>query len=79
MLILDEPTASLDPETEHDLISGLESVMEGRTTIVITHRHEVARRADRVLVLEDASAPEQGVLANLFDVRVAARDARALA
>ena len=59
VLILDEPTASLDPETEHDLIAGLEAVMEGRTTIVITHRLEVARRADRVLVLEDASAPEQ--------------------
>ena len=74
MLILDEPTASLDPETEHDLISGLEAVMEGRTTIVITHRLEVARRADRVLVLEDASVSKQGAFAGLFDVRGAARE-----
>ena len=89
VLILDEPTASLDPDTEHDLISGLEAVMEGRTTIVITHRLEVARRADRVLVLDDACAGEPRVsaghstrstrFANLFDVRVAARDDRALA
>jgi ABC-type multidrug transport system fused ATPase/permease subunit len=89
VLILDEPTASLDPDTEHDLISGLEAVMEGRTTIVITHRLEVARRADRVLVLDDACAGEPRVsaghstrstrFANLFDVRVVARDDRALA
>ena len=80
MLILDEPTASLDPETEHDLISGLEAVMAGRTTIVITHRLEVASRADRVLVLEGACRHRNTARWRaVFDVRVAARDARALA
>ena len=79
MLILDEPTASLDPDTEHDLISGLEAVMAGRTTIVITHRHEVARRADRVLVIDGAPTPEQALLASLFDVRETRQDARVLA
>jgi ATP-binding cassette subfamily B protein len=59
VLVLDEPTSALDPATEHDLISGLESVMEGRTVIVITHRLEVAGRATRVLVMEGAHAPEE--------------------
>ena len=61
ILVLDEPTAALDPVTERDVLSGLESVMAGRTTIVITHRLEVANRADRVLVLEQAQVVEDGV------------------
>jgi ATP-binding cassette subfamily B protein len=64
VLVLDEPTAALDPATEQDVISGLEAVMEGRTTIVITHRAEVASRADRVLVLahtRPADEPACGV------------------
>jgi ATP-binding cassette subfamily B protein len=59
VLVLDEPTSALDPATEYDLISGLEAVMEGRTTLIITHRPEVAARADRVLVLEHALASEE--------------------
>jgi ATP-binding cassette, subfamily B, bacterial len=61
ILVLDEPTASLDPVTERDVLSGLETVMSGRTTIVITHRLEVANRADRVLVLDQAQVVEEGV------------------
>jgi ATP-binding cassette subfamily B protein len=59
VLVLDEPTASLDPATEQDVISGLAAVMEGRTTIVITHRAEVASRADRVLVLAHTRPAEE--------------------
>jgi ATP-binding cassette subfamily B protein len=51
VLVLDEATASLDPATEADVIAGYEAVMRGRTTIIITHRPALARRADRVLVL----------------------------
>ncbi len=51
VLVLDEPTASLDPETERQVIDGYESVMRGRTTIVITHRQDVAKRAHRVIAL----------------------------
>jgi ATP-binding cassette subfamily B protein len=61
VLVLDEPTASLDPITEHDVIAGIRAVMGNRTTIVITHRLEVARRADRVLVLDQAKVIEEGV------------------
>ena len=53
ILILDEPSAALDPESERQVADGYEAVMRGRTTIVITHRPELARRADRVLELDD--------------------------
>ena len=52
--MLDEPTASLDPHAERRIVEGYESVMRGRTTIVITHRLELARSADRVVVLDGA-------------------------
>lgn len=60
VLILDEPTASLDPDAERRLIDGYETVMRHRTTIVITHRLDVASRADRVLVVDGARLVEQG-------------------
>ena len=58
ILILDEPTAALDVVTEDRLVSGLEAARKGRTTIVITHRADVARRADRVLVVDGARVPD---------------------
>ena len=56
VLVLDEATGALDPATEAQVAAGYEAVMRGRTTIIITHRLELARRADRVVVLE-ARAP----------------------
>jgi ATP-binding cassette subfamily B protein len=58
VLILDEPTASLDVDTGRLVADGFEQVMSGRTTIVITHRPELAARADRVLMLTSAGRPE---------------------
>jgi len=60
ILILDEPSAALDPESERQVAAGYEAVMRGRTTIVITHRLELAARADRVLALDHERTP-QGV------------------
>ncbi len=54
ILILDEPSAALDPESERQVAEGYEAVMRGRTTIVITHRLELARRANRVLEMDEA-------------------------
>jgi ATP-binding cassette subfamily B protein len=60
VLILDEPTAPLDVETERTLADGLlaRRLMHGRTTILITHRPELAARADRVVRLDAAVSAE---------------------
>jgi ATP-binding cassette subfamily B protein/subfamily B ATP-binding cassette protein MsbA len=60
VLILDEPTASLDAGTETELLDALERLMEGRTTFVIAHRLSTVRRADRIVVLEDGQVLEMG-------------------
>ena len=52
VLVLDEPSSALDVHAEQRIAAGYERVMRGRTTIVITHRAELAARADRVLSLE---------------------------
>jgi ATP-binding cassette subfamily B protein len=58
VLVLDEPTSALDPETERVVAEGFETFMRGRTTIVITHRRELASRAERVVVLDGARLAE---------------------
>ena len=60
VLIMDEPTASLDPISERAVVAGYEAVMRGRTTIVITHRLDLASRADRVIVLSGSRIVEDG-------------------
>lgn len=60
VLVLDEPTAALDPESEQQVADGFGKVMRGRTTVVITHRAALARRADRVAVLDGARVVEHG-------------------
>ncbi|MGE3508545.1 MAG: ABC transporter ATP-binding protein [Vicinamibacterales bacterium] len=54
VLILDEPTAALDVLSERAVVAGYEASRRHRTTIVITHRLDVASRADRVIVLSGA-------------------------
>jgi ATP-binding cassette subfamily B protein len=60
VLVLDEATGAVDPATEAQVVAGYEAVMRGRTTIVISHRLEPARRADRVVVLENGRIVEEG-------------------
>ena len=78
VLVLDEPTAALDPVSERTVTAGYESVMRNRTTILISHRRDLAMRADRAVVLDGASVVEAGtpreltarggVFARLFDL-----------
>ena len=65
MLVLDEPTSSLDPASERALMEGYQVVMRGRTTILVSHRLALARRADRVVVLERGRIVEEGTAAEL--------------
>ncbi len=60
VLVLDEPTAALDAASEAQVIDGYEAIMRGRTTIVISHRLELARKADRVIVLDRGRVVEEG-------------------
>jgi ATP-binding cassette subfamily B protein len=60
VLVLDEPTAALDPLSEEQVIAGYQRVMRGRTTVLITHRLELAAHADWVVVLDGAGVVEQG-------------------
>ncbi|MGA7732926.1 MAG: ABC transporter ATP-binding protein [Chloroflexia bacterium] len=60
LLILDEPTASLDVQAEHDLYSRFVELMAGRTSLLITHRFSSVRMANMVAVLEDGHITECG-------------------
>jgi len=58
VLVLDEPTAALDPASERKVAEELDRLMRGRTTIVITHRMALAASADRVLLVDNGGIVE---------------------
>jgi ABC-type multidrug transport system fused ATPase/permease subunit len=60
ILILDEPTAALDTESEKLVIDALERLMKGRTVITIAHRLSTIRDSDKILVLKDGVVAEEG-------------------
>ena len=66
ILILDEPTSSVDVTTEAGIMAGLERLIAGRTTFVIAHRLSTVRRADRIAVLQQGAVVESGTLAELL-------------
>ena len=60
ILVLDEPTANLDIDTEYKLFLRYRAVAEGRTILLISHRFSTVRMADRILVLDAGQVVEQG-------------------
>lgn len=86
-VILDEPTASLDPQAEADLFSRIRELFTGRTVLLISHRFSTVRSADRIYVLDagrviehgthESLIAEDGTYARLFHLQADAyRDAR---
>lgn len=65
ILILDEPTASLDARTESQLLEAMGNLMKGRTTFIIAHRLSTIRNADQILVIDQGNLVEQGNHAEL--------------
>lgn len=59
-LILDEPTAALDPRSEADLFDNIRDLYDGRTVLLISHRFSTVRSADRIYVLDHGQVAEQG-------------------
>jgi ATP-binding cassette subfamily B protein len=60
ILILDEPTSSIDSKTEAVILDSLEELMEGRTSFMIAHRLSTVRHADQILVMNDGRIVERG-------------------
>jgi ABC-type multidrug transport system fused ATPase/permease subunit len=60
ILILDEPTAALDTESERLVIDALEKLMKGRTVITIAHRLSTIRDANKIIVLKEGVVAEEG-------------------
>ncbi len=69
VLVLDEATSSIDTETEHVIQRAMETLLEGRTSLVVAHRLSTVRNADLILVLHKGVLREQGTHEELLVAR----------
>ncbi len=60
ILLLDDPTAAIDSETEHEIFEALDRAIEGRSTFIVAHRLSTLRRADFVIVLDRGRIVQRG-------------------
>ena len=66
ILILDDPTAAIDPETEREILEAMDRAIAGRTTFIVAHRMSTLRRADLVVVLDKGRVVQTGTHAELL-------------
>jgi ATP-binding cassette subfamily C protein len=66
ILILDESTANLDPESENQVLDNLFTSRQGKTTILISHRPQILKRADWLVVMEQGQVIQQGSVKELL-------------
>ncbi len=69
ILLLDDATSAIDPETEHEIMAAMDNAMEGRTTFVVAHRLSTLRRADQVIVLDRGRVVQAGTHDELMNER----------
>ena len=67
ILILDEATANIDTETEQWIQEALETLMAGRTTIMVAHRLSTIQHADKIIVMHKGQIRESGTHQELLD------------
>jgi ABC-type multidrug transport system fused ATPase/permease subunit len=67
ILLLDDATASVDPETEHDIHTAISSAMHGRTTLIVSNRISTLRDADHIIVLNEGQIVESGTHDELLE------------
>ncbi len=68
LVVLDEPSSALDPETEMKIFSKLKKLIKGRSALIISHRYSTVKMADKILVLDKGSIIEQGSHSELMDL-----------
>jgi ATP-binding cassette subfamily B protein len=68
ILLLDDPTAAIDSDTEHEIFEALDRAIAGRTTFIVAHRLSTLRRADRIIVMANGRIVQQGTHAELMKV-----------
>jgi ATP-binding cassette subfamily B protein len=66
ILLLDDPTAAIDSETEHEIFEALDRAIAGRTTFIVAHRLSTLRRADVIIVLENGRIVQRGTHSELI-------------
>lgn len=66
ILVLDDPTAAIDAETEHEIVEAMQSAMVGRTTFIVAHRLSTLRNADLVVVLDQGRIVQMGTHEDLL-------------
>ncbi|HEU4454469.1 MAG TPA: ATP-binding cassette domain-containing protein, partial [Longimicrobium sp.] len=66
ILVLDDALSAVDTHTEHEILEGLRTVLEGRTSVIVSHRVTAVMHADLILVVDDGRVVEQGTHAELL-------------
>ncbi|MFA5057237.1 MAG: ATP-binding cassette domain-containing protein, partial [Opitutaceae bacterium] len=69
ILLLDDPTAAIDSQTEHEIFEALDRAIAGRTTFIVAHRLSTLRRADFIIVMDDGRIVQRGTHEELMQVR----------